>query len=242
MLCDHLQEWGRPWVGPDPLAKGILEALRFSERLEFDQKIRTSQLVIKGLGVIPADQENHKEKICNECLGTTMCESHCPRVRTKIGHDGLEFELRYMESWEADFEPAISWLLLCRDWQCFGNQGDDLPFDIKITLEHTPSRIWHVLPWKPLEMDLIQEFASACEPASYLCEWAEKARCGQDGIHYKGSRDEGSEIFTIHLNQLGRPLQRGLSDEHWQRFFKWKWRRLGQQFIDLRLGTWFPDF
>jgi hypothetical protein len=109
-------------------------------------------------------------------------------------------------------------------------------------MEHTPSRIWDVLPWQPLEMDLLQEFASNYEPAAYLCQWVEKAHQGADGIKYDKERDIGFEAFTIHLNELGRPLPRGLSSDHWKKFFVWKWRRLGQQFIDLSLGSWFPEF
>jgi hypothetical protein len=220
MLCDHLQEWGRPRVGPDPLSRGIMEALRFSTQAEFERKVRVKRLIIKGLKIVPTKNNS---------------------VQTRIEPDGLKFKLSHVESREGDFEPVISWLFLCRDLQCFGNQDGELPINIEIILEHTPSRIWHMMPWKPLEMDLVQEFASGYEPATYLCEWIRKAHYGEDGIHYKGYRDTGVETFTIHLNKLGRPLQRGLSDEHWKQFFKWKWRRLGQQFIGLSLGAWFPE-
>lgn len=54
ILCDHLQEWGRPRVGRDPLARAVIEAMRFSEQAEFEQKIRVRQLFIRGLKPVKA--------------------------------------------------------------------------------------------------------------------------------------------------------------------------------------------
>lgn len=241
MLCDHIQEWGRPRVGPAPLALGIMEALRFSEQPEFERKTRVHRLLIHGLKPVSLKPQHVLPPICDGCVKSPGCTGRCFRVHTRIEESGLRFELPHAESREADFEPGISWLLFCRDLQCLGSREGMLPFEITITLKHAPARIWSVLPGRPLEMDLLEEFASSCRSAAYLCEWIEFARRGEQGIEYSGDRDTGAEAFTIRLHKLGRPLRRGLSDEHWKDFFRWKWRWLGQKFITLSLGTWFPE-
>ena len=67
------------------------------------------------------------------------------------------------------------------------------------------------------------------------------ARDKREGIEYKGSRKEGTETFVIKLHELGKPLSRDLSDEHWKDFFKWKWQWLSHKYTTSNLGTWFPE-
>lgn len=228
ILCDHLQEWGRPRVQPDPLARSVMEALRSSEQPHFGEKVCTRQLTVKGLQVIPMAEEPDGET------------DSISRVQTQLG-ETAEFHIQYVEAREGDFEPVVSWLMLCRDLQCFASRRAEFPLRLIIQLEHTPSQIWHLLPWKPLEMDLLQEFASQYEPAAYLLEWIRSARGGKEGIEYKGDHDAGEESFRIDLKELNEPLKRGLEDDLWKEFIKWKWRQLGQRYAKLNLGYWFPD-
>ena len=140
-----------------------------------------------------------------------------------------------------DFEPVISWLLLCRNLQGLQCSKEKDPlYNITITLRHTPPRIWNLLPWRPLEMDLLQEYASTHKDAAYLCEWVNFAQHGERGINYRGDRKTGKETFTIELHNLKKPLARGLADRLWRDFFDWKWRWLGQKLINLN-WDWFPE-
>jgi hypothetical protein len=102
-----------------------------------------------------------------------------------------------------------------------------------------------LLDWHVLEMDIFDEYAHTHEEATYLCQWIESARKGLDGIKYDviktndGEKEIG-ESFTIHLDQLGRPLVRGLEDKHWKNFGIWKWRWLAQKYIVRNVGRWYP--
>jgi hypothetical protein len=97
------------------------------------------------------------------------------------------------------------------------------------------------LGWDPLEMDIFEEFATTYPTATYLLEWIAFARDKREGIEYNGNRKEGTETFIIKLHELGKPLSRDLSDEHWKDFFKWKWQWLSHKYTTSNLGTWFPE-
>ena len=232
MLCDHLQEWGRPRLAPDPLARGVMESLRFSTQMEFAQKIRAHELLVEGLEIVPRTEETSLN-------GAVLAEvsQGDPRLQlvTRIG-EHLLFRLRFESAREADFEPAISWLWLCRDLQFLGSQDEELPYDVVIEFEHKPSRLWRELPWKPLEMDLLETFAREQRP--YLLKWIQTARDSKndEGIYYEGNHRSGEERFWISLNRLAKPLPRGLSVEDWIAYFNWKWRELGRRMIDGTIG------
>lgn len=244
MLCDHMQEWGRPRIGPNPMARGVMEAMRFSEQPHLERKVHMHQIHIGGLSLVDNLEKEVPETICDKCTHDySVCKKrkHCRRITTKIDfNSGLDFKLEHLEAREADFEPGISWLLLCRDLQGLAFRKEMLPFNITISLKHAPPRTWRILPVQLLEMDTLEEFANTQESATYLCEWIESARRGKGGIHYKVTRKNGEETFIIKLHELGRPLGRGLSDEHWKPYFSWKWKWLGQKFVNLSLGPWFP--
>lgn len=233
ILCDHLQEWGRPRVPADPLARGLMEALRFSEQPQFGERVRSHQLFVEGIQacLVPG----------NSATSDASQDTGNRRLLQTSLDDQLQFEIQYVEAQEGDFEPALTWLWLCRDLQCFGSHRTQFPLHIKIKLTHTPPRIWRMLPWRPLEMDLLQEFASRCERAAYLLAWIRAARENNKGIQYVGDDRTGVETFTIDLRDLDQPLRRGLNDEHWDAFLPWKWQMLGQRFAKLNLGHWFPD-
>ncbi len=244
ILCDHIQEWGRPRVGPEPLARGIMEGLRFGEKPKLDRKVRMNKILVTGLNFQEIDRDSIPESTCNSCIlkKNTKCNSvTCLRVLTKIEDKKLEFRLPHVEACEADFEPCISWLTFCRDLQCIKPQERDMPFSLSIIMEHTPPRIWSAIGWNPLEMDIFEEFASTHPKATYLLEWIDFARNKRQGIEYIGNRKKGTETFIIKLNELGRPLSRGLSQEHWKNFFQWKWKWLSNKFTASNLGTWFPE-
>jgi hypothetical protein len=244
MLCDHIQEWGRPRVGPEPLSRGIMEGLRFAEKPEFDRKVRMNKIIIKGLNFQEIKREYIPTNTCDNCVlkDNSICKTQCSRVQTKLTQEKkLEFKLPHVEAREADFEPCISWLMFCRDLQCINCGERKLPFQLSIIMEHTPPRIWRAFGWNPLEMDIFEEFASTHPKATYLLEWIQFARNKQEGIEYIGKREEGKETFTIKLHELKRPLKRDLSEEHWKNFFQWKWQWLSNKYTTSSLGTWFPE-
>lgn len=243
MFCDHVQEWGRPRVGADPLAQAVMEALRFSELAALKQKIRVHDLRIGGLEPIISTTADHQE--CGRCPMAGESCINCMRVCTQIKDDKLICRLPHIDSREGDFEPGISWLLFCRDLQCL-DFGREWPFQMEIKLEHTPPRLWSILPWRPLEMDLLEEYANSQAQAAYLCEWIDFARHPEKemGIAYENDEGKlggiGKETFTITLTSLKKPLKRALPDEVWKNFYKWKWKWLGQKLLNTSLGSW-PD-
>jgi hypothetical protein len=248
LLCDHLQEWGRPRVAPDPLAQGIMENLRFSEQPMYDRKIRMREMIIYGLHPQQLEKEKIPAQMCDNCvsMNTEQCEDLCLKIHPNLNcEQGITFILPHQEAREADFEPCISWLIFCRDFQCisrecFSSRKKPMPFPISIQFEHMPPRIWRELSWKPMEMDIFEEYSSTYPPAAYLCEWIESARNNREGVSYSNDRNNGEEKFIIHLHKLGKPLKHGLSEEHWKYFYTWKWNWLGRQYLTSNLGSLFP--
>jgi hypothetical protein len=243
LLCDHLQEWGRPRVSPDPLAQGLMESLRFPGKSTYDQKIRMSKMIIQGLKPKHLRKKKIPLQMCDNCFSPQKkgCKELCLKLHPRVDcKSGLTFILPHQEAREADFEPCISWLKFCRDFQRDADKKKPLPFPITIQFEHLPSRIWSELPSRPMEMDIFEEYSSTHTPAAYLCEWIECARNHKEGISYQNDRGKGEETFILHLHELGKPLKRGLSEEHWKDFFKWKWNRLGSQYLKSSLGSLFP--
>jgi hypothetical protein len=194
MLCDHLQEWGRPRIGPDPLAQALVEALRFSEKPDFKRLVRVHQLEISGLVGTILTRPSVLQRNCDSCVENpeSRCEGGCllvhpvlqPTSRTSNDYL-LAFNLSHEDAVEADFEPAISWLMFCRNLQGLQMKHVPLPFDISITMKHTPPSIWAELGWTYTEMDLIEVYANTQRNAAYLSNWVMSARCGEKGIQYK---------------------------------------------------------
>ncbi len=243
LLCDHLQEWGRPRVSPDPLAQGIMESLRFPGKATYDQKIRMREMIILGLEPQHLRKKKIPHQMCENCFSPKDegCKGLCLKLHPRGDRKtGLTFILPHQEAREAEFEPCISWLKFCRDFQCVTNDIKPLPFPINIQFDHSTPRIWSELSWMPMEMDIFEEYSRAHSPAAYLCEWIECARNHKEGISYQNDRGKGEETFIIHLHDLGKPLKRGLSEEHWKDFFTWKWNRLGSQYLKSTLGSLFP--
>ena len=238
MLCDHLQEWGRPRIGPDPLARGVIESMRFNKPITLSPKIRVNDLEIENFKVYENGLVNKKYD-CSACIGKGKCGKKCQRITTMISNQSCTFRLQHNESSIADFEPVISWLIFCRDLQCFSNQFNFFPFKISISFLHVPSQIWKEFNWQPLEMDLLQEFANTTESATFLCDWVEKARQGKNGISYYPNRKMGVEEFIINLDKLDFPLARTVEGKHIRHFINWKWRRLSQEYLETNLGHWF---
>jgi hypothetical protein len=240
LLCDHIQEWGRPRVGPDPFARGIMEILRFSEKSDFDKKIRMSSILVNGLKPAELGAKKAFKQICNNCISKSNCENQCIRIITQIdGKKGITFTLPHIEASAADFEPCISWLMFCRDLQCINKNKNKLPFPISIVLKHAPSRIYSAFGWNPKEMDIFEEFVNSNPSSTYLCQWVEFARLKKEGIEYE--EKDGIETFTIRLHKSGQPLERDLSSAHWKDFTRWKWQWLSHKYTTSNLGPWYPD-
>ncbi len=248
ILCDHLQEWGRPIVGMEYLSRQVMEGLRFGEKHNVEKKIRMSEIHLAGLMPEIINRKKVLKKTCENCVSqghASLCQLHCLRTQAIINKEkGITFTLPHNEAREADFEPCISWLMFCRDLQSINYNKQSLPFDMTIRFKHAQPRIWMALDWKPLEMDILDEYANTNtndhHHAAYLCEWIKCARQGVEGIKYERNRDEGTEEFIIYLHKLEKPLKRGLAEEHWQPFFHWKWKWLSQKYTTQNLGSWYP--
>lgn len=230
LLCDHLQEWGRPLIGSEPLARSIVESLRYTEKIDFFRKVRVWNLFIAGLEY--ADSSPNPKKSCDV---SSLIQFTKPK-------SGLHFILPHAEASRVEFEPVLSWLFFTRDFQCYNMFGFKKVIPMKITLCHSPSRISTDLPWQPSEMDLFQEFCQVNEESAYLIDWIIAAKNKKFGLKYtlKKNGNLTIERFTINLTEIDRPLKRGLNKKHWTAFNNWKKLRLGQGILDLNPLMWKP--
>jgi len=245
MLCDHIQEWGRPRISVTSLAYSIMEGLRFTGKPKLEKKVRMNRVIIYGLKTKKLPPENVLKEICDSCIYSGQpdapCQTNCLRLQTQIRQNkGITFKLSHVEAREGDFEPCISWLWFCRDLQNIKYHEKTIPFPISIIMEHTPPLMWRVLKWNTLEMDIFEEYANTHPTATYLCEWVEFARKHQQGIRYLGFRDQGKELFIINLKELGKPLKRGLLKEHWEDFSRWKRQWLSNHYMNPHSSPWGP--
>jgi len=234
LLCDHLQEWGRPLMGPGSLSQAIVESLRYFEKVELHKRVRVWRLKICGL------------KLANINKPKTILRTNKNNVPLCTLNDtGLKFILFYEDSMVADFEPIFTWLLFSDELQGLYCPESKKMIPIKIELKHekpnSPEKVWH-----PTEMDLFQEFCHKEESAAYLLEWALNARGCKGKIKYKHepnnkdtSKNNGfTETFSLDLPMNGRPLDRGINIKLFGLFKEWKERRLGRNIMGLGVGPW----
>lgn len=235
ILCDHLQEWGRPRVATEQLATGVMETMRFSPQESYlDRQVHLNQFSIKELTLENPKKAELPAGICDRCINSASCkeEDNCQRCWPVIRQGTLEFQFDYHGDSLADFEPVLSWLFFCPDFQCRDFPFGKCLFPIAIRFSHPlstrPRFSIDAIP----ELDIFEEFANTFkdEEVAYLCRWIECARKNKDGIEYKYTPATGDqkskEEFIIHLERLGRPLSRGLDQRLRDKFKKWKkeWR------------------
>ncbi len=230
MLCDHLQEWGRPRVPPEELKCGVVEALRFDNAARFERRIPVRELETEGLLVIPPNS-GLTGGLCDGCLKVPGCTESCPRVRTRIQDSGLVFKIKHAAQRQGDKEPVISWLEWCRDLQCLRLKREQIPYQISIALEHPPSQLSHLFSWKPPEMQLFQEYIDFSDNSKHLKEWvwAATEESGQSGLEHRLHKNEDktmTETFIIHLHLLDHPLKKDLPENLQKAFSAWKEKRL----------------
>jgi len=238
LLCDHIQEWGRPRVGPELLAKELMEGMRFSREAEFDRRITMDRIELHGIRVLSPKKRNTEE--CRRCMASTHCTSSCFQSELALRSGGIDFILSHSEATHAGFEPVISWLLMTRDFQAFSESRSQFLFPLRIRMDHIPSRYFSFFNWSILEMDLLEEFARTNEGAAYLNEWIDDARAKRNGIEYNDeARDRGEEYFILNLHKMNNPLSRGLEDSHWEKFMQWKKGWMGEKFLQKNIGSWF---
>jgi hypothetical protein len=246
LLCDHLQEWGRPIVATERLACRVMESLRFPDNSNhLEAKTRVNRLLIKGLKIATYHRDKMPKEECDGCIKKLCKNDHiCRRINPRIDIRGLTFILSHQEAHEAEFEPVLSWLFFCRDFQRIDGQLMKLPFPIAIEFEHQQPRLREMMNWNITEMDIFEEYANNKEEGAYLCQWIEEAKTEKtekNGITYKAVREKGDETFRIQLGDLGRPFPRGLDDKHWRDFARWKWDWLIKKYMGNHLGPWISE-
>lgn len=244
ILCDHLQEWGRPRVATEQLATGIMENMRFSSHESyFDRQIHLNQFSIEGLRLQKRNKKDLPRGICNRCIKSSLCEKSqkCFRLWPEILDKGVEFQLVYHGDRTANFEPVLTWLFFCHDFQCQKLPFGKYLFPIAIHFSHPQSSIPLLAKEDISELDIFEEFANKKEEAAYLCQWIECARKNKEGIKYLRGDDTGNkkikdEQFIIHLNELGQPLARGLHRQHGKDFIDWKKKWQTEKYIAGNFG------
>jgi len=238
ILCDHLQEWGRPRVATEQLATSVMENMRFSpQESYFDRQVHLNQFSIQGMRFTKYKKQELPGGICDRCINNALCdkEETCLRSWPSVQEHGIEFHLIYRGDHEVDIEPVLSWLYFCRDFQCQKEPFGKYLFPIAIHFSHPLSTKQRFLDEAIPDLDIFEDFANKNEDAVYLCHWIECARKQKHGIEYKitapgkNNTEENkikTEEFIIHLEQMGRPLTRELHDTLVKDFIAWKnkWR------------------
>lgn len=226
-LCDHLQEWGRPFVGPGALSQAIVESLRYFEKVELNKIVKVWQLKICGLKL--EILSNNK----NNTLHDKSAEMSCT-----LNHNGLKFVLSYEEDILADFEPISTWLHFTDELQ--GLHCPKTKYLIPITIDLKNKKPGSSAIWYPTEMDLFQEFCEEEESAAYLLEWIQKARECKGKIKYRhnpATNGNGfTEVLSLDLPMDSRPLDRGINRALLVQFKVWKKRRLERNILQSGIG------
>ncbi|MCI0470174.1 MAG: hypothetical protein L0Y73_00785, partial [Candidatus Aminicenantes bacterium] len=253
MLCDHLQEWGRPKVASEQFASGVMEILRFSRQESYlEKQVHLNRFSIKGMVLKNLKKEELPGDTCDRCINNALCkkEETCLRLWPEIQKKGkgLEFILDYQGDLRIEFEPVLSWLYFCHDFQCVDTSLRRFLFPIAIRFTHTLSEQRRDIDDNIPELDIFEEFANTYKEgeAAYLCGWVENARKNKEGIEYKiidtGNGNGKLEEFIIHLDKLEQPLARGLERNHGRDFLKWKRRWRARKHISRDIGGWISDF
>jgi hypothetical protein len=238
ILCDHLQEWGRPRVATEQLATGVLENMRFSpQESHFDRQVHLNQFSIKGMLFKKYKKQEMPGGICDRCINNALCDKEgiCMRSWPSVREHGIKFHLVFRGDHEVDIEPVLSFLYFCRDFQCQKEPFGKYLFPIAIHFFHPLSTRQRFLDEAIPDLDIFEAFANKNEDAVYLCHWIECARKQKQGIEYKitdpskdntGENKTKTEEFIINLGQMGRPLTRELHDTLVKDFIKCKndWR------------------
>jgi len=207
-----------------------MENLRFSpQESYFDRQIHLNQFSIKGMNLKNPVKKDLPEGICDRCINIDLCkkEKKCLRLWPGIQEKGIEFRLDYHGDRIVEFEPVLSWLFFCRDFQCQKFPFGQNLFPMAIHFSHPPSTIPLLSAEGISELDIFEEFANTKEEAAYLCQWIECARKKEGGIEYIREYDPKAgkfkdEEFIIHLERLGRPLPQGMHGMQGKAFIKWK--------------------
>jgi hypothetical protein len=218
-LCDFVQDWGRPRILPEEISMEFALAVRQEQPASFMRRESTNWIKINGM------YSSKRFFIFPRDMRITL----------------------YRESPEQGIsEPAIAWILMCRDLQKLDTSG---VLDMQLTMDSPISNALQELPWKAKEMDALQDFLSSSPEGSLLVRWLEAVkRSGKNSpIEYeyitpkRQNENIARERFTIRLPKLNRfsPLliQR-IPEKLYIKFAEWKWEKLRELRASSRAGIW----
>jgi len=237
-LCDIIQDWGRPRIPPEEMSEEFALALRQEGPALFTMRESTRWLEIHG---------THSS---NGLL---------------ISPRSLKITL-YRESPEQGIsQPAIAWILICRDLQNLDTRG---VLDLELTMDSPVSHALRELPWEAKEMDALQDFLRISPEGSLLTRWLEVVERSDKNnpVQYKylpqkqqtketcatltreestrgiSLQDNGArERFTVRLSKLSRcspPLIRRIPENLYVKFVEWKWEKLRELRASAQAGIW----
>ena len=156
LLCDKLQEWGRPRVEVANLTRTIAAAMHYSGLAKLDLRKSVTHLEINA--TVDVDK----------------------RQLVLKGTD-LNFTLNYEDAKDITIEPAVIWAELSFDFKrvCF---PDKMPL-ISIKCVH-PFSPGDDTRWQPTELELMKEFAMNTAEGVCLSGWIESIKDGIHGVSY----------------------------------------------------------
>ena len=172
LLCDKLQEWGRPRVELSDLTERISSSMHYSGIAKLDLKKIVTHLEINFNIDVKNKKFTHK-------------------------NSGMNFTLKYGESKNTTVEPAIIWAELSYDFKRVSFPDSMIP--IRLEFIHKFSKADADDKWYPNEFELMQEFALTTDAGSCLIPWFDSTK-DNSGINHEVKENE--EIFKIELNKL----------------------------------------
>ncbi len=174
LLCDKLQEWGRPRVEVANLTRTIAAAMHYSGLARLNLRKSVTHLEI-----------NVTVDACNR------------QLVPKGTH--LNFTLNYENARGTTLEPAVIWAELSFDFKrvCFPCTMS--PISIKCVHPFSPGD--DTAKWQPTDFELMQEFVlDDTAEGTCLSGWIESIKDGIHGVSY--SHEEQKEKFKIELQKL----------------------------------------
>lgn len=219
-LCDIIQDWGRPRIPPEEMSVEFALAIRQEGPASFTMRESTRWLEIHG---------------------TYSAE---PSPGLLISPRSLKITL-YRESPEQGIsEPAIAWIMMCRDMQKLDTCR---VLNLELTVDSPMSHALRELPWTAKELDALQDFLSASPEGHFLTRWLEAVeRSEKSGpVEYNyippKQQNEARERFTIRLPELNQcypPIIQRIPEKLYVKFVEWKWKKLRELRASSQAGIW----
>jgi hypothetical protein len=192
LLCDRIQEWGRPRIQIEDISQKFISALRFEDPI-YPETYKTAKYLGANLEIGIVISTNIK-----------MMEWRITQKKI-FDTNSLTFYLVHdAANYEESAEVVPSWIKLYSDFQKLTNL-DKLKLDsIIIGSIHPRSSQLNKFNWDATEMELLRTFAIHEPKGAYLSEWTDNiehlyekngVRIGEKPVQYLNCDNANEQLF-----------------------------------------------